>query len=74
MKPNMDANETLPITTPILSQRPLRLTVDRAITLLPAEVSRAWSERFDRRFVVPELVSMKAEVNVTWHFANDWCM
>jgi len=53
---------------PDLSDRPLRLTVERTMKAGPRALFRAWTEQFDRWFAAPGTVLMSAQVNATYFF------
>ena len=52
-----------PISTPDLSSRPFKLTVERAMTASPDVLFRAWTEQMDGWFAAPGSVLMRPEVN-----------
>jgi uncharacterized protein YndB with AHSA1/START domain len=62
----------MPICPPDLSLRPLRLTVERAMTASPPVIYRAWTEQFDRWFAAPGSVLMRAEVNAVFFFETQF--
>jgi uncharacterized protein YndB with AHSA1/START domain len=61
-----------PVCVPDLSLRPFRLTLERALTALPAVLYRAWTEQFDRWFAVPGSVLMRPEVNAVFFFETQF--
>jgi uncharacterized protein YndB with AHSA1/START domain len=56
------------IAPPDLSARPLRLTVERAMTTAPGALYLAWTQQFDRWFAAPGTVLMQGEVNTVFYF------
>src|SRR5688572_16397364 len=65
MKPT---NESQAICVPDLSQRPLKLTVERLMVAPPELLYRAWTERFDSWFATPGAILMRGEVNAVYFF------
>jgi uncharacterized protein YndB with AHSA1/START domain len=63
---------TMPITTPDLSSRPLRLVVERDMEAPPDVVFRAWTEQMDRWFAAPGSMLMKAKVNGVFFWETDF--
>jgi uncharacterized protein YndB with AHSA1/START domain len=62
------ANERHPITVPDLSQRPLKVNVERLMVAPPDVLYRAWTERFDSWFATPGAILMRPEVNAVFFF------
>ncbi len=56
------------IAPPDLSQRPLRVRTERAMTAPPSLIFRAWTENWDQWFASKGSVLMKAEVNGVYFF------
>jgi uncharacterized protein YndB with AHSA1/START domain len=59
---------TMPICPPDLSPRPLSLTTERAMTVPPDVLFRAWTQQFDRWFAAPGSLVMQPEVNAVFFF------
>ena len=53
---------------PDLSDRPLRLSVERDMAASPAALFRAWTQEFDRWFAAPGSVIMDAGINKVFYF------
>jgi len=56
------------IAPPDLSERPFRLTSERAMLAPPDVLFRAWTEQSDRWFAAPGSVLMRSEVNTAFFF------
>ena len=61
-----------PILEPDLSERQLRLSVERAMATPPGALFRAWTRQFDRWFAAPGSVLMDAGVNKVFYFETDF--
>ena len=57
---------TANITVPDLSNRPFRLTCERAMRAQPETLFHAWTEQSDRWFAAPGSVLMAPEVNTAF--------
>lgn len=57
-----EARESI-VCPPDLSQRPFNLKVERAMSLSPSVLFRAWTEQMDRWFAAPGSVLVTTEVN-----------
>ncbi|QFG22927.1 SRPBCC domain-containing protein [Actinomadura sp. WMMB 499] len=57
-----------PITVPDLSDRPLRLVVEREMRSSPQAIYQAWTERFDRWFAAPGTVLAQGRVDTPFFF------
>ncbi|MEV5830908.1 SRPBCC domain-containing protein [Spirillospora sp. NPDC052242] len=58
----------VPITVPDLSDRPLRLVVERDMRSSPQAIYQAWTERIDRWFAAPGTVLMEGRVDTPFFF------
>lgn len=61
-----------PSLKPDLSDRPLKLAVERIMVASPAALFEAWTWQFDRWFAVPSSVLMEAGVNRVFYFETDF--
>lgn len=61
-----------PSLLPDLSDRPLRLPVERVMAALPAALFLAWTRELDRWFAAPGSVLMEAGVNRVFYFETDF--
>ncbi len=59
---------TMIIAQPALSERPLQLTVERAMAAGAAALFRAWTEQFDLWFAAPGSVLMEGRANTPYFF------
>ncbi|HEX2315504.1 MAG TPA: SRPBCC domain-containing protein [Thermomonospora sp.] len=57
-----------PITVPDLSDRPLALTVDRAMRSAPQQIFEAWTRRIDHWFAAPGTVLMEGRADTPFFF------
>ena len=57
---------------PDLSDRPLRLSVERDMAASPAALFRAWTQEFDRWFAAPGSVIMDAGINKVFYFETNF--
>ena len=65
--------QTVPVTQPDLSARPLRLTCERTMTEPPHVLFPAWTtDQIGRWFAAPNTVLMKPEVNVPFFFETHY--
>ena len=56
------------VSTPDLSTRPYELAVERHMSVPPATLYEAWTERFDAWFATPGSVLLRGEVNAAFFF------
>jgi len=61
-----------PVREPDLSERPLRLCVERKMATPPSALFQAWTRQFDRWFAAPDSVLMEAGVNRVFYFETDF--
>ena len=61
-----------PSLQPDLSDRPLRLSVERVMTTPPDTLFQAWTRQVDRWFAAPASVIMEAGVNRVFYFETDF--
>ena len=64
----MTTPTTTPVATPDLSERPLRLTVERLMDTPAAVLYEAWTRHLDRWFAAPGTVLMEPRVNAVFFF------
>jgi hypothetical protein len=57
---------------PDLSERRLRLSVERDMAASPAALFRAWTQQFDLWFVAPGSVIMDSGINKVFYFETDF--
>jgi uncharacterized protein YndB with AHSA1/START domain len=62
-----------PVCPPDLSNKPLRLTVERLMQATPSALYRAWTRQMDHWFATPGTLIMKDEVNAVffWEVQHD---
>ena len=61
-----------PSLQPDLSDRPLKLAVERIMVASPGALFQAWTRQFDRWFAAPGSVLMEADVNRVFYFETDF--
>jgi uncharacterized protein YndB with AHSA1/START domain len=57
---------------PNLSRRPFNLAVERAMSVAPAILYRAWTEELDRWFAAPGSVTMTGKVGDAFFFETEY--
>jgi uncharacterized protein YndB with AHSA1/START domain len=57
---------------PDLSERRLRLSVERDMAASPAALFRAWTQQFDLWFAAPGSVIMDSGINKVFYFETDF--